>query len=311
VTRFPLIFMGSPEFAVPTLEALLAREDVRAVVTQPDRPRGRGRALAPPPVKEVAAAAGIPVLQPTRLKDNHEIVAALSALEPVFAIVVAYGRILPPALLTLPARGCLNVHASLLPRYRGAAPIQWAIAGGEHETGVTIMRLDEGMDTGPVVLERREPIAEDDTAGSLAVRLARLGAVALADALDLARGGLLPEAPQDPSAATYAPLLAKDQGRVDFGQPARTVRDWIRAMDPWPGAWTILRGEPLRLFAPRLVSGRGEPGLVLGADRDGLLVACGDGAIGIGELQLPSRKRMPARALLAGQPIASGTVLGG
>jgi methionyl-tRNA formyltransferase len=303
--------MGSPEFAVPTLEALLAREDVRAVVTQPDRPRGRGRAMAPPPVKEVAAAAGIPVLQPTRLKDNHEIVATLAALEPAFAIVVAYGRILPTALLTLPARGCLNVHASLLPRYRGAAPIQWAIARGEHETGVTIMRLDEGMDTGPVVLERREPIAEDDTAGSLAERLAKLGAVALAYALDLARGGPLPETPQDPTAATYAPLLAKEQGQVDFRQPARTVRDWIRAMDPWPGAWTTLRGEPLRLFAPRIVSGRGEPGLVLGADRDGLLVACGEGAVGVGELQLPSRKRMPTRALLAGQPIAPGTVLGG
>jgi methionyl-tRNA formyltransferase len=297
MTRFPLVFMGSPEFAVPTLEALLAREDVRAVVTQPDRPRGRGRALAPPPVKEVAAAAGIPVLQPTRLKDNHQIVATLAALQPEFAIVVAYGRILPPA-------------ASLLPRYRGAAPIQWAIARGERETGVTIMRLDEGMDTGPVVLERREPIAQDDTAGSLTVRLAKLGAVALVDALDLARGGPLPETPQDPSAATYAPLLAKEQGQVDFRQPARAVRDWIRAMDPWPGAWTTLRGEPLRLFAPGIVSGRGEPGLVLGADRDGLLVACGEGAVGVGELQLPSRKRMPARALLAGQPIAPGTVLG-
>jgi methionyl-tRNA formyltransferase len=302
--------MGSPEFAVPTLELLLAREEVRAVVTQPDRPRGRGRALAPPPVKEVAVRAGVPIFQPLRLKDNAELLGALGALEPTFAIVVAYGRILPRPLLALPRRGCLNVHASILPALRGAAPIQWAIARGERETGVTIMRLDEGMDTGPIVLTRSETIREDDTAGSLGERLAVLGANALGEALDLARHGPLAETAQDQALATYAPMLSKEQGRVDFHEPARRVRDWIRGMDPWPGAWTTLAGTPLRLFGPRLISGRGEPGTVLGADRDGLLVACGEGAIGIGELQLPSRKRMLARALLSGQPIPAGTILG-
>jgi methionyl-tRNA formyltransferase len=304
-----VVFMGSPEFAVPTLELLLARHQVVAVVTQPDRPRGRGRSVLPPPVKEVAVRAGVPVLQPARVKGNAALLEELRALAPEVAVVVAYGRILPPELLALPPRGCINVHASLLPRYRGAAPIQWAIARGERETGVTIMQMDSGMDTGPMLLARRLPIGEQDTAATLAPRLAALGAAALGEVLERLRQGTLEPTPQDDALATTAPLLRKDDGRVDFARPALAVRDWIRAMDPWPGAFTTLASAPLRLFAPRLVSGGGPAGTVMGADRDGLLIACGEGAIGVGELQLPGRKRMPARALLAGNPIAIGTRL--
>jgi methionyl-tRNA formyltransferase len=301
--------MGSPDFAVPCLEALLAREQVVAVVTQPDRPKGRGRALAPPPVKQVAEGAGLPVLQPTRVKGNAELEAALRAFAPEVVIVVAYGRILPPALLELAPRGAINVHASLLPKYRGAAPIQWAIARGESETGVTIMQMDAGMDTGPALLMRSLAIADEDSAATLSARLARLGADALGDALDLLAAGKLQPMPQDGSHATMAPMLNKEHGRVDFTRSARQVRDWIRAMDPWPSAYTQLGGEPLRLFSPKIISGGGEAGRVMGADRDGLLIACGEGAIAIAELQLPGGKRLAAKAFLAGHPVAVGTQL--
>jgi methionyl-tRNA formyltransferase len=302
--------MGSPSFAVPSLEALIAHADVRAVVTQPDRPAGRGRSLAPPPVKETALAAGIPVMQPQKVKNNPELLEAVRALEPRLIVVVAYGRILPPAILELPPHGCLNVHASLLPKYRGAGPIQWAIARGETETGVSLMRMDAGMDTGPVYAMRRLAIAEDDTAGSLSDKLARLGAEALAELLPRILDGTASTTAQDNDHASHAPLLTKEHGLLDFTKPAREVRDWIRAMDPWPTAHTLLAGEALRLFGAKLVSGNGAAGTVMGLDRDGLLVACGQGAVGIAELQLPGRKRMPARALLAGRPIPTGTKLG-
>jgi methionyl-tRNA formyltransferase len=305
-----VVFMGSPDFAVPSLEVLLATEQVVGVVTQPDRPKGRGRALAAPPVKVCAATAGVPVVQPERIKGNEEFFATLEGWRPELIVVVAYGRILPPRVLALPPHGCLNVHGSILPKYRGAAPIQWALARGERETGVTIMRMDAGMDTGPMLLVRRQPIADADTAGTLFESLARLGAEALRQALvDLKAGGLV-ETPQEDAGATYAPMLKKEQGVVDFAQPARAVRDWIRAMDPWPGASTTIEGGPLRLFGAKLISGGGAAGVVMGADRDGLLVGCGEGAIAVGELQLPGGKRMPARALLAGRPIPTGTRLG-
>ena len=305
-----VVFMGSPEFAVPCLEALVQIAEVRAVVTQPDKPKGRGRTLAPPTVKEAALRHGLPVLQPTKIKNNDEFLAELRRADPDVIVVVAYGRILPKTILELPRRGCINVHASILPRYRGAAPIQWAIARGETETGVTIMQMDEGMDTGAMLLVEKIPIADDDNAATLSAKLSRLGAQALIRALPGVIDGTLPPAPQDPAAATHAPLLTKEHGRVDFSKTAREVRDWIRAMDPWPGAETSLGGEPLKLFAPKLISGGGAAGTVMGADRDGLLVACGEGAVGIGELQLPGKKRMPAKALLAGHPIPTGTRLG-
>jgi methionyl-tRNA formyltransferase len=310
MTPWRVVFMGSPEFALPTLEALLAREQVVAAVTQPDRKKGRGQAAQPPPVKLAALAAGLQVLQPERLKGNAGFLAELAALAPEVIVVAAYGRILPPGVLALPPRGCINVHASLLPKYRGAAPIAWAIARGETETGVSIMQMEQGLDTGPVLLARRVAIDERDTTGTLTRKLAQLGAPALLDAFAGLRAGAVTAAPQDHSAATLAPPLRKQDGRVDFRWPAPRVRDHIRAMDPWPGAYTELAGAPLRLFAPVVCSGAGAPGAVIGADRDGLLVACGDGVVGIGELQLPGRKRMSARALLAGHAIPVGTVLG-
>ena len=308
--RPPVVFMGSPEFAVPSLDALAQIADVRLVVTQPDKPKGRGRALAPPPVKEAALRHGLRVLQPTKVKNNDDLLADLRRAAPAVIVVVAYGRILPKPILELPPRGCINVHASILPKYRGAAPIQWAIARGERETGVTIMQMDEGMDTGAMLLVEKIPIADDDSAQTLSDKLSRLGAQALVRALPGVIDGTLTPKPQDPAAATHAPLLTKEHGRVDFSKPAREVRDWIRAMDPWPGAETSLAGEPLKLFAPKLISGGGVAGTVMGADRDGLLIACGEGAVGIGELQLPGKKRMPAKALLAGHAIPTGSKLG-
>jgi methionyl-tRNA formyltransferase len=308
-----VVFMGSPEFAVPCLEALLRTEQVVAVVTQPDKPAGRGQKLVPPAVKLVAERAGVRVMQPASVRKPPASVVfgdELRGLVADLAIVVAYGKILPPEVLAAPRLGCLNVHASLLPKYRGAAPIQWAIIRGERETGVTLMQMDAGMDTGPMLLERRLPIDDTVTGGELHERLAPLGAELLVEGMaKLKAGALVPKA-QDSSQATMAPPLTKDTGRVDFWTGARVVRDLVRGCDPWPGGFTLLGGEVLKLFRPKIVSGRGEPGVVMGADRDGLLVGCGADAIGFFELQLPGRKRMPARALLAGRPIPAGTKLG-
>lgn len=301
--------MGSPSFAVPCLEALLESEEVVGVVTQPDKPAGRGLSLSPSAVKLRAQAAGVPILQPTSVRKG-DFLEALRALRPEVCVVVAYGKILPPEVLALPRYGCLNVHASLLPRYRGAAPIQWAIIRGERETGVTLMQMDAGMDTGPMLLKRALPIEDWVTAGQLHEQLAPLGAELLREGLKrLAAGTLLPE-PQDNRQATLAPPLTKETGRIDFAAGGRAVVDRVRGCDPWPTAYTTLEGQPLKLFRPKLVSGRGAPGLVLGADRDGLLVACGEDAVAFGELQLAGRKRMTAAALLAGRPIAPGTRLG-
>ncbi|MBI5480145.1 MAG: methionyl-tRNA formyltransferase [Deltaproteobacteria bacterium] len=310
--RLRTVFMGSPEFAVPTLEALCAAEEVVAVVTQPDKPKGRRRALAPPPVKETALCAGLRVLQPERIRGEGgaEVRAELQDLAPDVIVVAAYGKILPKAVLDIPPFGCVNVHASLLPRYRGAAPIQWAIIHGETESGVTIMRMDEGMDTGPMLLRGAVPITPEETAGSLEAKLAPVGARLLLEALARLKHGPLEAEPQDHALATLAPRLAKDDGRVDFTQPAERVRDLVRGVDPWPGAFTTLGGERLLLFVPKVVSGRGAAGTVLGADRDGLIVACGSGAVAFRELQVAGRRRLPAQALLAGRAVPPGTLLG-
>ena len=303
-----VVFMGSPEFAVPTLKLLLDVHEVACVVTQPDKPAGRGQKLEPPPVKVVAEEAGIPIWQPKSLK-NPEAVEELRRLAPDVCVVVAYGKILPQAILDVPRHGCLNVHASLLPAYRGAAPIQWAIVKGETETGVTIMRLDAGMDTGPMLLSRKLSIAEDDTAGTLSPRLAAAGAELMRIALERLEGGALPETPQDHERASMAPKMTKEHGRVDWSKAAAEIRNLARGVDPWPGAWTELEGEPLKLWKPKLVEGAGDPGTVLGVDRDGLLIACGQGAVAFAEAQLPGRKRLPMAALVAGRPIARGTTL--
>jgi methionyl-tRNA formyltransferase len=317
VSRLRVVFMGSPEFAVPTLRALLQAADVVAVVTQPDKPAGRGQKLQASPVKQVAEAAGIPVLEP-RSARTPEFLEQLRGFAPDVAVVVAYGKILPQAVLDVPRLGCLNVHASLLPKYRGAAPIQWALIRGETETGVTIMKLDAGMDTGPMLLWGKVRIHDEDTAGTLARRLSGLGAELMVVALERLRAGALPEMPQDHALATMAPLLQKAAGRVDWTRPAAEVRGLVRGVDPWPGAYTELDGQVLKLWGARVAEGGGAPGQVLGApgevlgvDAEGVIVACGEGAVAIAELQLPGKKRLAARAFAAGHPLPAGARLGG
>jgi methionyl-tRNA formyltransferase len=309
MSRLRVVFMGSPEFAVPCLDVLLEDAEVAAVVSQPDKPAGRGLGDKAPAVKLRALAAGVPVLQPASVR-KPPFLDELKALRPELIVVVAYGKILPPEVLSAAPHGCWNVHASLLPRYRGAAPIQWAIIRGERESGVTLMQMDAGMDTGPMLLKRSVPIDETVTAGELHARLAPVGAAALREGLALlAKGAIAPER-QDDAQATSAPMLDKETGRVDFAAGARATRDRVRGCDPWPTGFTLLGGQPLKLFRPKIISGSGAPGVVMGADRDGLLVGCGADAIAFGELQLPGKKRMSAQALLAGHPIPIGTRLG-
>jgi methionyl-tRNA formyltransferase len=304
-----VVFMGSPEFAAVSLRAVAGRHEVALVVTQPDKPAGRGKRLVPPPVKVVATELGLPVAQPASARPP-EVAAALAATGAELGVVVAYGKILPRAVLDAFPRGCVNVHASLLPRYRGAAPVQRAIVAGDTETGVTIMQLDEGMDTGPMLLTRRVPIDVSDTAGTLLARLGPVGAEALLDALDGLGAGTVHPTPQDDAAATYAPMLRKEEGVVDWTRPAAAVRDLIRGVDPWPGAQTTLDGAPLKLFGAATTEGSGAPGTVLGVDARGLRVACGQGACVIAEVQAAGRKRMTAQAFAAGRALPAGAVLG-
>jgi methionyl-tRNA formyltransferase len=319
------IFFGSPAFAVPSLQVVATETQLCAVVSQPDRPAGRGQAPAAPAVKLAAAALDIPIFQPEKIR-TPETLATLAAFDADIFVVVAYGRILPQAVLDLPRRGPFNVHASLLPRLRGAAPIQWAIIRGERETGVSIMRMEAGLDTGPVAAMRSLSIADDDTAGTLSVKLAELGARLLAETLPGIAVGDVALRPQDEAVHTLAPPLSKADGRLDFARPARMVSAQARGVDPWPGATALLDGEVIRLFKPVVLDpapgpvDRG-PGLVvgfqqarIGSDEVGVLaVTCGDpagGLIGFAELQLPGRRRLPAAAVLAGRPIPAGTRLG-
>ena len=307
-----VVFFGSPAFAVPSLRAVAAEATLVAVVSQPDRPAGRGQTPAPPAVKVAATALGVPVIQPEKIR-TPETEAALAAFAADLFVVVAYGRILPQRLLDLPRLGAWNVHASLLPRLRGAAPIQWSIIRGDARTGVSIMRMEAGLDTGPVAAVRALDIADDDTAGTLSDRLATLGAGLLAETLPAIAGGGVALAMQDHDAATLAPILTKADGHLTFDRPARAVSAHARGVDPWPGASAMLDGAPLKLFAPRVVDAQGaavgRPGEVLGLRPEGLAVACAPGAIAFGELQLPGRKRLPAAAVLAGHKIPAGTVL--
>jgi methionyl-tRNA formyltransferase len=315
------VFMGSPAFAVPSLCALAEATEVVGVVCQPDKPSGRGLGMSPPEVKVKALELGLPVMQPAFLRPSKSsFLEELKALAPELIVVVAYGKILPPEVLAVPRFGCWNVHGSILPRYRGAAPIQWALLRGETVTGITLMQMDAGMDTGPMLKKREMPIGDDDTGGTLHDQLSQLGADLLAEGLrELLAGNPPAPTPQDDALATMAPKLDKEHGRVDFTRPAAAVSAQMRAVDPWPGAFTTLPagfgGAPgevltMKLFAPRASSGKGAPGEVLGVDKNGLHVACGDGAVAIAELQLPGRKRMTAAALCSGLPLPRGLILG-
>lgn len=303
--------MGSPEFAVPSLRALAARHEVALVISQPDKPAGRGGRLAAPPVKVAAEELGLPIAQP-RSARTGELRDALIDARAELAVVVAYGKILPRAVLEAPPRGCLNVHGSILPRYRGAAPVQWAVIHGEPETGVTIMQLDEGMDTGPTLLERRVAIEPEETAGELLARLAPIGAAALLEAIEGLAAGALRPAPQDHARATHAPMLTKADGAIDFAGPAGAVAARIRGVDPWPGAHAVLRGQPVKLFRARAgdAGPPAPPGTVIAIDAAGARIACGAGSVVIRELQAAGRKRLTAAQFAAGRGIAAGDVLG-
>jgi methionyl-tRNA formyltransferase len=307
-----IIFMGTPHMAVPALLALLdAGHEVAAVVTQPDRPKGRGGKLAAPPVKQAAEARGIPVLQPRKVRDP-DFVEAFAALAPEVAVVIAFGQILPQALLDIPKFGCINIHASLLPKYRGAAPINWALAEGERETGLTTMQMDAGMDTGPTYLTAATPIGVEEDAEALTERLAELAGPLIVETLEQVAGGLTPT-PQDDAGATRAPLLTKEVGRMDWTRPAREVVNRVRAFVPWPGSHTTYRGEPWKVVRARVGESpaRGAvPGEVLRVDGDSLLVATGEGSVRILELQIPGGRPMTVQAYLNGHAVARGEVLG-
>jgi len=303
-----VVFFGSPAFALPSLRAVAGEHQVVAVVSQPDRPAGRGKKMQPPPVRELAVQLGLPVEQPSKLRDGT-LARVLAALHPDVFVVVAYGRILPPDLLAVPRLGPWNVHASLLPRYRGAAPIQWAVIRGENQTGVCVMRMEEGLDTGPVAAVAEEPIRDDDTAGTLSERLALKGSQLLAATLPRIADGTVTLQVQDNLGSTLAPLMKKEDGFLDFGVPARVVSAQARGVDPWPGATVFWGGEPVKVFGPQVIAGQGAPGEVQGLVPQGLAVACRDGVVAFAELQLPGRKRMSAAAVLAGHPIPAGTRL--
>jgi methionyl-tRNA formyltransferase len=298
-----IVFMGTPDFSVPALDALAARHAVVAVYSQPPRPSGRGQKPRPGPVAARAEALGIPVRTPVKLRDA-ETIAEFAGFAPDVAVVAAYGLILPQAVLDVPARGCLNIHASLLPRWRGAAPIQRAIMAGDAETGVCIMQMAAGLDTGPVLLRRATEIGPRDTAGSLHDRLAGIGAEAVVDALS--RLDTLTSEPQPEAGVTYAAKIDKAEARVDWSRPAAEVDRLIRGLAPFPGAWTEIGGERVKLLLSERADGTGAPGTVL----DGLTIACGEGAVRILTVQRAGRGAMQAEDFLRGTPVPAGTRLG-
>ncbi|MGE0789378.1 MAG: methionyl-tRNA formyltransferase [Sandaracinaceae bacterium] len=306
------IFFGTPALAVPSLDALARIADVPCVICQPDRPAGRGMALRPPPVKQRALELGIEVMQPEKVR-TPDFAASLRALRADVAVVIAYGRILPRGVLEAPARGCVNIHASLLPRWRGAGPIQWAIISGDARTGVSLMQMDEGMDTGPVIATRATDIDPDEDASALGARLSRMGAELLESELARYVAGEIAPTPQDETLACAAPLLEKEDGRLDFRAGAREVHARVRGVTPWPGAFTTDAGRVVKIHRTRVAEDGGTlgaPGEILRADADGIVVACGEGAIRVEELQLDSKKRLRAAPFLAGQGWSPGRRLG-
>ncbi|TFG78406.1 MAG: methionyl-tRNA formyltransferase [Thermodesulfobacteriales bacterium] len=305
-----IIFMGTPEFAVSSLKALIESDhDVVAVVAQPDKPKGRGRKLAPPPTKALAEQHNIPVLQPEKVR-TQEFLSQLQNLSPDLICVTAYGKILPKSILEVPPYGCINVHASLLPKYRGAAPINWVIVRGETQSGITTMLMDEGMDTGDMLLKKEIQIQDEDDAGSLSEKLSQLGAELLLETISQLQEGKLGPAKQDESLATYAPMLKKSDGEIKWENPASELWNLIRGMNPWPGTFTTLGNKSLKIFKATLIDGEGSPGEVLESDPGVLRVSTGEGALEILELQLEGGKRLDTKSFLAGRKIEKGTILG-
>jgi methionyl-tRNA formyltransferase len=305
-----IVFMGTPEFAVPVLKKLIETQRVVGVVTQPDRPAGRGRRLQPPPIKETAEAADIPVYQPRSLR-SEEAADPIRAWEPEMIVVAAFGQILRPHVLELPPKGCLNVHASLLPRWRGASPIHYAILAGDKETGISLMQMDVGLDTGPVYVQEAVPIRPDETAASLHDRLAQLGADMIGRHLERILSGELTAVPQDDSGSTYARMIKKEEGQIDWQRPAAEIDRLIRAMTPWPGAFTTWEGHNLKVLSARLLegSGSGAAGLVV-AQGDGAAVLTGNGKLILERVQLAGKTATAMDDFLRGRPDFVGSRLG-
>ena len=303
--------MGTPEFAAPSLKTLIAAgEDVAAVVTQPDKPKGRGKHLSPPPVKELALKYNIPVLQPEKIRDEA-FINIIQKLRPDIIVVIAYGKILPKAILDIPPKGCINVHASLLPKYRGAAPINWAIINGEKETGITTMLMDEGMDTGDILLTERVEIQDNDTTDSVYEKLKDIGANLLIKTISGLKKGMVRPIDQDDSYATYAPMLKKEDGRIDWAIKPEEIRNLIRGMYPWPGAYTRWEGKQLKIFKAQVASEERtseEPGVIIKTSTDGIYVATCAGILLITELQPENKSKMSASEFIKGYKIGKGQI---
>ena len=305
-----IIFMGTPDFAAASLEALIAsRHEIQAVVTQPDKPKGRKGELTPSPVKVIAKREGIKVYQPLKVRDE-DFVETLRAYNPDVMVVVAFGQIIPLSILKMPKYGCVNIHGSLLPKYRGAAPIQWAVLDGEKETGITTILMDEGIDTGDILLKKTIKIDTDETSGSLFDKLMALGAETILETLDELEKGSLTPTKQGESPTAYAKMLTKAMGLIDFTRSAKELDCFVRGMNPWPSAYTLLSGKTLKLWKVRAVDGSGKAGSVIGIDKESFTIACGEGAIEVLEVQLEGKKRMSAGDFLKGSTLNIGQELG-
>jgi len=307
-----IVFMGTPEFAAPSLEALLQSEDqVVGVVTQPDRPKGRGQSLTPPPVKLIAQRAGVPILQPAKIR-TPEFLAALTAWHPDLIAVTAFGRILHAPILHLPPLGCVNVHGSLLPKYRGAAPVQWAVINGETETGITTMLMDEGMDTGFMLLQETLAISPDDTAGSLAEKLSQVGGRLLIETIGQLKAGTLIPRKQDDAQATMAPLLKKEDGLIDWTMSAAALANRVRGLSPWPGAYTFLDSDRWTIWktVPHPAETGQKPGTIISVTKESLRVATGQGVLEVLEIQTANSKRLAVGQFLSGHQVTIGAQFG-
>ena len=304
-----IAFLGTPEFALPSLRMLIDAGHTLAVFTQPDRPVGRHQAAVPPPVKELAHQYGLPVFQPERIKSEAGL-SALKSFAPDLMVTAAFGQLLSQENLAVPPRGCINVHASLLPRYRGAAPVHWALIRGETQTGVTTMQTDIGMDTGDILLQNAVTIEPDETAGELSARLSALGASTLERTLCALQNGTLRRTPQDGAEASTCPMLKKEHGRLDFSESAQELHNRVRGTNPWPGAFALLDGKPIKIWRTRLADAKSEgpAGRCFGDAKAGLFLACHEGTLEVLELQSPGSKRLDGKSFLRGTPL-SGKVL--
>jgi len=305
--KYRIVFFGSPKFAIPSLEALYEKEEIVAVVTQPDKPKGRGLKPSPSPIKAWALLKGLKVLEPTRLKDL-QFIKTLKDLSPDLIVVCAYGKIIPKEILEIPKFGCWNIHASLLPKYRGASPINWAILEGEKETGITIMLMDEGLDTGPILLQKKISISEEDDANSLSQRLAQLGKEAILFAIELHKKGKLKVTPQPEEGISYAPILKKEDGFFTFEEPAEKIEKKVKAFLPWPSAFTYYKNKLLKVFSAKAIPLKHEekPGIILDINKEGILVATTKDAILLKEVQLESKKKISAYEFACGQRLKKG-----